>query len=377
MRVAQVVTRLDFGGVSDIYRILCEGIKDEYDVTLVIGRCRDLTPATRRFLVSFRKNIIWVPVLRREINPFFDIPAFIWLWVVFLFRRFDIVHTHTAKAGILGRLAAKAAGVKRIVHMPHGHNFYGYFNRGMSSLIIMAEKFAAAATDKLIALTELEKNDYACRGVISKDRITVVPSGQELDEFVVLKTLDKDYKLRSLGLDKTKKIVSFVGRLASVKGPDLFIKIAERMLAEREDVIFLLVGDGPLREILEQTVIVKDLRLGVRLLGWCNDAMEIICVSDAVCAPSRNEAVGRTLIEAQLLGVPVAASRVGGIPEIVEEGETGDLFCLEDIEDAVRKLNRLLNNEQYRKKIIEQAKKHALETFSAEVMIKKIKATYE
>ena len=376
-KMAQIVTRLDYGGVPDIFRIACEACAKDYEVTIILGPSLHMTPKTKKFLADFSGKVVKISSLKREINPFLDTVAFVKLFFLCLINRFDVVHTHTAKAGILGRIAAKFAGVDRVVHMPHGHNFYGYFGRTMSTIVVWSERFASKFTDRLIVLTELEKKDYVCRNIIAENKIVVVPSGQELDEFKIFRTVDRHFKRSSLDIKDDQKVIAMVSRLAPVKGPDLFIKAAEILLKKRKDVLFLLVGDGELHEELQEYVILNNLDEHVRFLGWHDDALEIIFISDVILQPSRNEAVGRTLIEAQLLGVPVVASRVGGIPEIILEGKTGDLFSLGDMNDLISKLNKLLDDEGYRSQISVEAKKWAEENFSAEVMIEKIKQTYE
>lgn len=376
-RIAQVVTRLDFGGVPDIFRQVAESCREDYAVTIIVGPSKYITPRTKEFLDSFGSNVIWLPTLCRDINPFKDLITFLKLYYFFKKERFDIVHTHTAKAGILGRIAAKLAGVEKVIHMPHGHNFYGYFNRTMSGFVVWAEKFAALFTDILLVLTDLEKMDYVARKVIDKEKIVVVPSGMELEDFTEIKKIDFQEKKLSLGIDESKKVVSMVSRLAPVKGPDVFIEAAIAISKKRSDVLFLLVGDGEMRSELEKKISDNGLYESVRFLGWRNDALEIIALSDVMVQPSLNEAVGRSLLEAQILGVPVVASRVGGIPEVVLEEKTGELFARNDIESLELKLNRLLDDTDYRKKLSTNAVKWAEENFSSEIMTKKILETYK
>ena len=178
IKIAHVITRMDWGGSPDIVRILCQNLpKDIYEPWLITGETKHPSKKTEDFFKQCKDRIICIPALRRDIEPLNDLTTFFKLYVLFLKHRFDIVHTHTAKAGFLGRIAAKLAGVRKVVHTPHGHNFYGYFNPLASKIVVVLEKFADYFTDKIIALTELEKRDLIDYGVSNKEKIVVVKSG--------------------------------------------------------------------------------------------------------------------------------------------------------------------------------------------------------
>lgn len=375
-KIAHVVTRLDHEGVPDLFRMIVNSLRDEYDVTIVLGPSAYMTDKTKDFIDGFDGRIVQIPFLRREINPFFDLMAFLHLFFVFLTGRFAVVHTHTAKAGLLGRVAAKCSGVKKIVHMPHGHNFYGYFNRSLTSLIIVAEKMASFCTDKLIVLTELAKQDYLARKIIKAEKIAVIPSGMDIKSFHKFELLDKERKRQEWGFRNTDSCVVLASRLAHVKGSDIGVEIAKRVYEKRKDIVFVFVGSGPMEEELKQKVQENELIDTVRFLGWRDDVLEIIACADLLLQPSRNEAVGRSLLEAQLLGTPVVASRVGGIPEIVHDGHTGLLFKREDVQDAIEAIERLVDDRKYALNLAANAKQWVKENFSAEDMIRKIKDLY-
>jgi len=183
VKIAQVVTRMDWGGAPDIVRILCESLESSYEVKLIIGPSKHLAEKTRIFLDRFKDNVIIVPHLRRDINPLWDFPALVKLFFLFKKERFDIVHTHTAKAGFLGRIAGWLAGIPTIIYMPHGHVFYGYFGLLMSRVAITVERVVAYITDKVMVLTELEKRDLIAFKVTTPDKIIVINSGLELEKY--------------------------------------------------------------------------------------------------------------------------------------------------------------------------------------------------
>jgi glycosyltransferase involved in cell wall biosynthesis len=338
IKIAQVITRLDWGGSPDIFRILCSHLDPNlYDITLIIGDTKHPTQKTSEFLKRFKGRTVMVPQLKRDISPVDDIAAFWKLYSIFRKGHFDIVHTHTAKAGALGRLAAALGRTPVIVHTPHGHNLYGYFNKRASAIIVRIEKFLTRFTDEIIALTELERSDYASSGVAAAGKVSVIYQGLELDKLV------RDWKsacslknIFKIGPDT--RVVGMVGRLEPVKGSPVFIEAAARVAKLCPNTKFIIAGEGSLKAAMEK----RALELGIGgvtiFAGWRDDIPDIISLMDVMVLPSLNEAVGIALIEAQAEGVPVVASKVGGIPEVVNDRKTGILVPPSDpaaIADAV------------------------------------------
>lgn len=376
IKVAEVVTRLDWAGSPDIIRIICSRLRERgYSVKLITGRVRHPSENTKQFLQEFKDDIITVPWLVRNINPVFDCLALLNLYLIFKKERFDIVHTHTAKAGALGRIAAYLSGVRRIIHMPHGHNFYGYFNPAVSRLVVSAEKFLSRFTNRFVALSELEKEDLVKFGVSEAARITVVPSGMDLG----FKNIDRKNaaeKKAQLGFTGRQKIAGLISRLEPVKGPMYFIEAARKVAGKLNDVKFIVVGEGSLHEKLESRVKELGLEDKVVFTGWRDDVLEIISFLDILVQPSLNEAIGRVLIEAQGLGVPVVATKVGGIPQIVRDGVTGILVEPEDADGLALAVCGLLEDDARRLAMSKQAREWVDEKFSADMMMEKIESLY-
>jgi glycosyltransferase involved in cell wall biosynthesis len=377
IKIAEVITRLDWAGSPDIVRIICESITPLYKVKLITGPSSHLTSKTNLFLEKFKDNVIIVPSLKRNINPLWDCLALIKLYLLFRKERFDIVHTHTAKAGILGRIAAYIAGIPSIIHTPHGHNFYGYFGPIMSKFIVIMEKFVGRFTNKIIVLTELEKRDFLSFKVKNPVDIEVVPLGLELGEFSKLERISKEDKKREVGLAYNDRIVGMVSRLEPVKGPHYFIEAAAKVVNLFKQVMFLVVGEGSLRLKLETKAQELGLKDRIKFLGWRQDALEIISILDILVQPSLNEGVGMVLLEAQSLGVPVIATNVGGIPEVVKDGVTGILVPSQDANSIAKALNYLLGDEKEREGMGREAKRWVKDKFSSHKMIKEIAEIYE
>lgn len=377
IKVCQVITRMDWGGSPDILRILCRGLDPgTFELSLIIGETGHPSGKTRAFLEEFKGKLTLIPQLKRDIFLFGDILAFFKLYRIFRKARFDVVHTHTAKAGALARLAAFFAGVPVIIHTPHGHNFYGYFNSFFSSLVRIIERSLSRLTDRIMVVTELERADNIKYRVAPREKLVLIYQGLDLAEFAP-ENKDVRFVKERLGISADCLVAGFVGRLEPVKGPQYFIRAAIKVLEERQDVRFLLTGEGGLRRGLEEEVSVRGLADKIIFSGWRENIPEIMSAMDILVLPSLNEAVGIVLIEAQSLGIPVVASNVGGIPEVVQDGQSGLLVDPADPDLLARAMLRLLNDPGLRKSMSVSGSDWCRGRFNAQVMTDKVAVMYK
>jgi len=377
IKIAQVITRLDWGGSTEILRTICCNLdKEIYDLKLIIGLTNYPSAKTKEFLREFNDRVTVIPQLRRDINPLNDLLALIRLYLIFRSGKFDVVHTHTAKAGVLGRLAARLYGGSIIVHTPHGHNFYGYFGPTLSKIIIAIEKFLSSFTDKIIALTELEQKDLLRFKITGADRIVLIRQGLELDRYMQA-NIDKDKIKKELNIQPHENVLGMIGRLEPVKGPLYFVEAAKDIIEEFPETKFLIVGEGILRKRLERRIEILGLKEKFIFTGWREDMPEIISVLDLLIFPSLNEAVGMVLIEAQACGVPVVATEVGGIPEIVNNNRTGILVPAGDSKELARAVNCLLGDKQKRSQLSKEAQDWIKDKFKVQEMIDKLSELYK
>ncbi|MEW6088959.1 MAG: glycosyltransferase family 4 protein [bacterium] len=376
IKIAQVITRLDWGGSPDVVRAICLGAdKEKYDVRLITGPSKNLSSNTKFFLEEFKENTFIIPDLKRDISPAGDFKAFIKLFLLFRKEKFGIVHTHTAKAGILGRKAAWLAGVNYIIHTSHGHNFYGYFGAMGSRLVVVLEKIMDIFTSKVIALTELEKEDLVKFKISRPDKIIVFDSGIELDKFK--KTSPDIFKKKEeFNIRPGEMVVGMINRLETVKGPEYFIEAAKIISDAIPGVKFLIVGEGSLRKKLESMCRGFGIHDKTNFTGWREDVPEILPVLDLLVLPSLNEAVGRILIEAGACGVPVVAANVGGIPEIVQNNETGLLVVPKSSGDLAEAVISLLKDKNKRIKMGNSAAVWVNNKFNIENLVKNIYGLY-
>ena len=384
VKVIHVITRLDKGGSAENTLLTVMGLdKERYDVILIKGLSIESNIAedeARAVEESVREakregiSIITIPSLIRRIAPFCDLKAFFALIKILRHERPDIVHTHTSKAGILGRWAAFFARVPIIIHTPHGHVFWGYSGRRQTLFYIILERLTACITDKIIALTQQEKKDHLHFHIASEDKFSVVHSGINLGKFFNT-SVDSAGMKRELGIPEDNLVVGTAGRLTPVKGHRYLIEAARKIMNIRPDTTFVFLGDGELLDELKNIASKLGIEENVRFPGWRLDVAEVMSIFNIFVLPSLNEGMGRVLVEAMALGKPIVASNVGGIPDLVVDGENGFLVPTGDVETMVARINDLLESMEKREKMGENGKKIAV-NFSADVMVQKIDRLY-
>jgi len=341
IKVLHVITRMDMGGSAQNTLLTCLGLdRRRYDVLLVFGPGTEsaMTPLEETVVAgrldSARKSgvrCIMLDRLFRRIDPSNDLAAAFALWRLCRRERPDIVHTHTSKAGILGRWAAFLAGVPVIVHTPHGHVFFGHFNQRLSWLFYLAEKLTEPITNVLVALTEGEKKDYLDIGLVAEKKLATIHSGVDITRFNPI-PVDRAAKRISIGMRPDESVVGTIGWLLPIKGPDVLLDAMARVWKEFPETQLLYVGKGPLEEELRDRAAALGMTEKVFFAGWRDDIRELLQVMDLFVLPSRNEGMGRAIVEAMAAGKPVIGTCVGGIPDLIEDGGNGFLVAPENPE---------------------------------------------
>jgi glycosyltransferase involved in cell wall biosynthesis len=377
IKVAQVITRMDWGGSPDIFRIICQRLDPRrYDFRVIVGEIKNPTARSKAFLAKYSDALIVIPELKRDINLFMDLATLVKLYFIFKKERFDIVHSHTAKAGALARIAARLAGVAVIIHTPHGHNFYGYFKPFMSKVIIFIERLLTKITDKIMVLTELEKNDYIRFKVAQETKLKLIYTGLELEEFGT--PLNDPGLKEGFGIKTDELVIGFVGRLEPIKGLLYLALAAKIVLGKKDNVRFIFVGEGSLKEELRSVLSRWSGPVNkVIFTGWREDIAQLMSMFDILVLPSLNEAVGLVLIEAQSQGVCVVATKVGGIPEIVRDKQTGILVEPEDSQALAEAIIFLLDNQNQRKAYAQAGQRFVKDRFNAQTLAENVLRMYE
>jgi glycosyltransferase involved in cell wall biosynthesis len=279
-----------------------------------------------------------------------------------------IVHTHMAKAGALGRTAAVLARVPARVHTFHGHLLHGYFSRPTTRLVVAAERAFARVSDRLVAVGERVRDDLVEAGVGRLEQYRVVPPGTVLGPLP-----GRDEARRRLGLPAGGPVVAYVGRVTGVKRPDRLVQVARAVHREIPSARFAVCGEGDL--LGQVSAAAAGLDGALHLLGWRADVATVYAAADVVLLTSDNEGMPVSLIEAGLAGLPAVATRVGGVPEVVQDGVTGLLTTTRSAELADRVL-RLLRDEPLRLRMGRDARARATERFGADRLVRDIHDLY-
>jgi len=287
----------------------------------------------------------------------------------------DIVHTHTPKAGILGRWAARLAGVPRIVHTYHGFGFSPRHPLWQKAFYVGLERATALITSQFVAVSDPNRVLGHSYGIFLREKCALIRSGVDFAEFRTVGT-DRIKKKIELGFEPSDKIVGVVASFTPAKALHLFLEAAAKIAREYPGVSFVMVGDGSLRPQLEAQAGRLGIRSALRMLGWRRDVPELMRTFDVFLLTSLWEGLPRSLIEAFLCGVPVVASHVDGIGEIVQEGWNGFLVPAKHTDAMAGAVVRLLKDEPLRKAMGEQAR-HSVDGFSMEKMLKDYSNLYE
>jgi glycosyltransferase involved in cell wall biosynthesis len=334
IRVMRIIARMNVGGPAVQVSGLMRGFDAQvFEQELVTGYCAD-DEADYLEKVATDVKAVRIDGLGRSIKPRADLTAL--FTIVREIRRFkpDVIHTHTAKAGVVGRIASILSGHKSIrVHTFHGHLLNGYFGSGKTKLVILVEKFLALFTDQLLAVGAKVKDDLLAVGIRNPNKFGVMPPGLQLAE-VPSKTAAR----KELDLEGNAIYCAFIGRITQIKRPDRFLDVVAEVKSRGIDLHFIVAGAGELLQYCQDRASAEN--LPVTFLGWRGDIEVVLAAADFVLLTSDNEGTPLSLIQAGMVGIPVVATNVGSTNEIVVNGETGLLtdLSVKELSDAVAKV---------------------------------------
>jgi glycosyltransferase involved in cell wall biosynthesis len=367
IHVLHVITRLDVGGSTENTVLSATRMPHpEFRCSLISGQTTEPPPGLAESLS--RADVPWIQMqdLRRPVSPIGDGRALWQLRQAIRRMPVDIIHTHSSKAGFLGRLAARAAGVPHIVHTPHGHVFEGYFSAVETHAFTALERLAARWTDRIITLSDEEARDHLGRGIGRPEQFVTIPSGVDLEAV----TAAPPVHLVSGG-----PVVGAVARLVPIKGLHYLIDAAPEILRRCPDARVLLVGDGEMRPALEAQARALGLADRVTFAGFREDIPSVLAATDVVVLPSVNEGMGRVLVMAMALGKPIVATRVGGVAELLGGGEAGLLVPARDPAALAEAVSTLLRDPA-RALALGEAGRRRVPRYSAQAMLEALARLY-
>lgn len=404
IRILQVVTLSELGGAQKVvYHMAADLDRGKFDVTVACAPGGELV----RWLRGKGIEVVELPYLKRNISPFDDVRCLWQLYRLIKSKRFDIVHCHSSKAGILGRLAAHLAGVRQIYFTVHGWGIDETQPFPVRWFYTMAERLGGAVSTGVVCVSKFDREKGLSLGLVKQEKLLVIHNGmpdiyedgvtdKQAEMFTGIRSIrekwvsDNDdlpdhYKCRDgkwsglrseLRLDDKDVLIGTVMRLAFPKQPLFFLELASRLSSETS-ARFVIIGDGPLRPECERYITENGLRESVFMLGAREDAIRLVSGFAIFTLFSGHEGLPLTVIEAMLAGVPVVASNVGGMGELVDDGVSGFLINYRDLDGAVLSVKKLLEDAGLRRRMGYAGREKALSEFTVERMISRYEQLYD
>ena len=385
MKIVHIITRLILGGAQENTLITCKLLAERgHDVTLVTGPALGPEGELYEFAHNQKFNFIILNDLRRQINPHYDIPAYFQIKDILRELKPQIVHTHSAKAGILGRYAAHSlkgkwgAGLPKVVHSVHGLAFHPYQSATLNKVYIAIEKAAAKRTDFFISVADAMTNQSLAAGIGSPDRYTTAYSAIEEDDF--LRPISDEQKKQfrqKYAIPEDSIVLVTITRLFNLKGHEFIIESAKKLAEQFPKVIWLFVGDGILAEKYKSWIDGLGLGHRFRFTGLLPPKMMPVVLqsSDILVHCSLREGLARTLPQAMLCRRPAICFDLDGAREVVNEN-TGRLIAPENVEQLTAACAELIQDKGLREKLGLQGREFVREKFSPDTMVDTIEGVY-
>jgi glycosyltransferase involved in cell wall biosynthesis len=387
-RVLRILNRLIIGGPSKNAIYLSRYMQPDFDTLLVIGGKEDHEQDADFLATANNIDPTCISEMKRSISPYNDWAAYNKLKKLIKEFKPDIVHTHAAKSGALGRLAAKHSNVPVIVHTFHGHIFHSYFNSVKTNFFIRTERYLAGLSDAIVAISDVQKKELSDDFRIAvADKFRVIPLGLDLDNFIIDQEEKRNKFREEFGLDDDIVAIGIIGRLVPIKNHSLFIKGLKYVLDNTSVKIkAFIIGDGESRTAIEQMA--ND--LGIKytkqtdathphpliFTSWRTDIDTIFAGLDVIALTSLNEGTPVSLIEAQAAGKPIVSTRVGGIADVVLENQTALLSEITDEKAFSNNLLQLVNDPVLRKKFSNAGQDHVVRKFSYQRLVNDMSGLY-
>ena len=338
MKICHIVGDSAFGGGSKIVLQLSErAILEGHSVSVV---------ATNEEFVcclqAIGANAINLDCIRREIRPLDDLRGLFRLAECLRKNQFDLVQTHTSKAGVIGRVAAKLARVPSIVHTVHGFAFHEYSSKFVIFLVSSIERFAATMSNRIVTVSNCHREWALTLKIASPEKIVAIPNG--IDPLSVPAEFDREAFRRSLGVGDTEMLVVSIGRLSSQKGFSYLLDAVAALPAHEPTCKFIIVGEGPMRRELEDSIARHELHDRLTLLGFRRDIAEFYAAADLIVQPSFREGLSISLLEAMAAGCPIITTSIKSNVEVIGNSEAAVLVPAMDSEALSQAIGQLLDD---------------------------------
>jgi glycosyltransferase involved in cell wall biosynthesis len=379
IKVAHIIGRMITGGADENTLFTIEGLnKEKYEIDLITGEESDKDILNK--VKNHPFNIIQIKELKWKLNFWYDPIVLLKLIKLLKKKRYDIVHTHTTKAGILGRVAAHISGVPVIVHGLHGSTFQAFNSSLLNWLLFLLERLTGRFTDAYISVSKMLSEKYVEKGIGKKENYYTVYSGMKLDKFYeVREKVDYREKRRELGINSGQFVIGNVARLETRKGHQFLLDAFKKVTLERKDypLKLLIIGEGEDREKLENYIKKLNLEDKVIFTGYREDVEELMALMDIFVLTSLREGLPRVLVQAAAVGMPSVAFNVDGVSEIIKDNQNGFLIRPIDVEQLANRMVRYIDNKELVSLHSQRGREFIKGKWSIEDMVDKIDKIYQ
>jgi glycosyltransferase involved in cell wall biosynthesis len=377
LKVLEIITLFSIGGATETVISIASGLKNKsLEVDIIAGPNVELEGDMYDESNKLGLNVITIPTLKREIHPLYDLITIVNLFRIIKKGKYTVVHTHSSKAGILGRWAAWMAGCKSIVHTVHGWGFNDSQNLTMKTVIVFLEKVTAIITTKIVCVTSLDIEKGIKKGIGHRNQYTIIRSGIDLKKYLN-GTISKNIIRKSLNINDNEFVIGTVTRFSLQKSPlDTILSFSDVINKGYKHAKLIMVGDGPL--LNDSKILTQKLSLTEKIIftGIRTDIPEILKSLDVFVLSSLWEGLPRVIIQAMASGIPVIATNIDGNSEIIKNGISGILTEPKQPIQMSDAIIHLIENPNDRVNFVENAKQHLIE-FDENKMVEETQILYQ
>ena len=384
-KILRIINRFNLGGPTYNAAYLTKYLENDYETLLIGGKHEKSEKSSMHILDNLGLKPIIIEEMQRSIHPIMDRIALKKIKDIIIEFKPDIVHTHAAKAGALGRKAAYDLGVKQIYHTFHGHVFHSYFGKIKTNIYKKIERDLAKKSTKIIAISEIQKQELSeVHKICSKEKIEVIPLGFDLKKFYANQTEKRKDFRKKWKIKDGEIAIGIIGRLVPIKNHVFFINVINKVISKSNTSLrIFVVGDGEEKEKIIRKVSAHNLDYSIddkiatiQFTSWIKEIDEVNAAMDIICLCSLNEGTPVSLIEAQASGKPIVTTRTGGIENIVVENKTALISDNNDLNKFTENVMSLIK-EKDKRTLFSQLAIEKSKDFDYSILIKNIKRLYE
>ena len=381
IRILRIMHRINIGGPTHHAGYLTKFINDDkFETLLISGKINDDELSGQYILDNMGVDVYYLNNMYRKINIINDIKSYFEIKKIIKEFKPDIVHTHAAKSGALGRLAAINQNVPYIFHTFHGHVFHSYFSSLKTFFYKLIERYLAKKSTKIIAISKQQKYELSTiHKICNKEHLSIINLGFDLDKFNLDKEIKRSYFRKEFKLEKDEFAIGIIGRLTSIKNQKMFIEVIKKVITKsKKKIRAFIVGDGEDLGMLKLHA--KKINISNKNLeftSWRKDMDYVYNGLDIVCLTSLNEGTPVTLIEAQASSKPVVSTNVGGVVDVIVDKKSGFIVEKNNVNNFVQKILTLVDNKELRNKFSKFGYNFVTSKFSYKRLVFDIKKLYE